>query len=97
MLVRHNIQVGETLEDISMLKYGSVDGVSKILEDNPNLSWDSELIGGEVLLIEKDYFTNKEMAAYLDEVGAAPASAVTESVEVEPAGDFNNDFNNDFS
>lgn len=100
MLSRHTVLQDQTLEDIAVVKYGSVEGVSKILDDNPTLSWDTELISGSVVLIEKEFYTNKEMAFFLNEKGAAPASAFTEvEVDDDPGnlGDFNSDFNSDFS
>ncbi len=98
MLSRHIVLEGQTLEDIAVVKYGSIEGVSKILEDNPSLSWDSELVGGTEVLLDNNFYSSKDMAFYLNEAQASPASAF---VEVEDdnnnLGDFNNDFNNDFS
>ena len=87
---------GQTLEDIAIQAYGSIDGVGKIVQDNSGLSWDSELSTGQIIFIEKDYYINKDVVNYLKARDIKPATG-SEYVLLIQTGDFNNDFNQDFS
>tara|TARA_Y100000768_G_scaffold308314_1_gene242502 strand:+ start:166 stop:456 length:291 start_codon:yes stop_codon:yes gene_type:complete len=87
---------GQTLEDIAIQAYGSIDGVGKIVQDNSDLSWDSELSTGQIIFIEKDYYINKDVVNYLKARDIKPATG-SEYVLLIQTGDFNNDFNQDFS
>ncbi len=87
---------GQTLEDIAIQAYGSIDGVGKIVQDNSGLSWDSELSTGQIIFIEKDYYINKDVFNYLKARDIKPATG-SEYVLLIQTGDFNNDFNQDFS
>lgn len=96
MLVKYYIKPDVTLEDIAVVEYGSVEGVSKILEDNPGLSWDVNLVPHTHIFIDTEYKSNAEMSTYLKLKNAEPASALTDEIQ-DQSGDYNDDYNTDFS
>lgn len=79
--------------DLAIQVYGSVEGVTWLLEDNPDLSWDSTLSPGQKLRVRDDQ-VNKQVTLYYQSKELKPASF---SELALAQGDYNIDYNTDFS
>lgn len=90
------VQHGQSIWDIALQEYGSVEAVFKLQEENsefiPNL--DVDLKAGQKLLITTPV-NNSAVANFFATDQLKPCGARTEGVEL--TGDFNGDFNNDFN
>lgn len=85
----------QTLYDIALQEFGSVEGVTRLVADNPgvNLVTPPEpgtklVVNGEIL--NRDVFENYKAN------GIKPVSLPGGQETSSGGGDFNNDFNNDF-
>ena len=84
------VQDRQTIWDIAMQEYGSVEGVFELIDDNPGLTIDSNLTGGQLLKI-KSAPVDIATLNYMQQNGIKPVSR-----DGDWAGDFNNDFSEDF-
>lgn len=50
-MATYKVKYGQTIYDIAAQKYGSVDGINKILLDNPSIKLDEKLIVGSEIII----------------------------------------------
>lgn len=60
------IQANQTLFDISIQEFGSIEAIFYILDVNPNLTIDSELVNGETILVPQREPLNKKVVDYYD-------------------------------
>lgn len=60
------IQANQTLFDISIQEFGSIEGVFYILDVNPGLTIESNLVNGETILIPNRESLNKKVVDYYD-------------------------------
>ena len=82
----------QTIVDIAIQEYGSVEAVFDIMEDNPGVNLQTR-VAGKLLKI-RDVPTNKPIADYYSANKLKPVSINKNTVS---GHDFNNDFNNDFN
>lgn len=52
MMNKYTIREGQSLFDIALQEFGAVDGVFRILADNPGLELNSNIVAGESVLID---------------------------------------------
>lgn len=92
------VQPGQTLENLALQYYGSVDAVVDLVWDNRAIlvnGFNSDLAGGEQLSIRDTPYDAVMRAAIIKEQ-VVPASGRTIPPTVVPdGGDYNNDHNND--
>lgn len=90
------VKSGQSIFDIALQEYGSVEGVYNLMQDNPARipSLDVDLLPGDVLLIGSDP-VQKDVTDYYTRNSVFPATRSEE--ESDLFGDFNNDFNDDFN
>lgn len=91
---------GQTIYDIAIQFYGSIDGVFLLLQDNPTLNGlDTILTAGQKLKIKSDAI-DADAVEYFKKNNIVPCSEVEDILDFEitpDGGDHNNDFNNDFN
>lgn len=90
----------QSIEDIALQHYGSVDGVVKLLADNrSSLSngFDSTIAPGTELAIDPDYSTNAAVKLAIAQMQLTFTSAASAELVAANGPDFNDDFNNDFN
>lgn len=68
----------QTIWDIAIQEYGSIDGAFKILNDNPNLDLATNLIPNTLILINSSPI-NKDVVNYLVEKGTTLANQPTQA------------------
>lgn len=96
-MIRIRVIEGQSLEDIAILQYGSLDGLGQILRDNHQLSWTSTLQSGDEILINQQKVLNADVVKYFQNQSTPLATAEGAYIPNTNPGDFNNDFNQDFS
>ena len=85
----------QTLWDIAIQEYGSIEGVEQLIADNPGLvDYESNLVAGTLLKVKSDA-VDKDVVDFFTKNELEPISAL--DGENNTGGDFNNDFNNDFN
>ena len=94
------VESNQTIYDVGLQKYGSIDGVFLLLTDNPQLpGLDTILIAGQKLKIKSDPIDG-DVVNYYTKNAIVPATEVTDIDEFEiiTDGDFDlDDFDeNDF-
>lgn len=67
------VENNQTIWDIALRHYGSIDGAFKILQDNPALDLDVDLVQGTLVNINQAPL-NKDVVNYLIEKGVNPAT-----------------------
>lgn len=85
---------GQTIYDIAIQEYGSIDGVDLLLKDNPSLDMATMLAPGSILHIKSEPI-DKAIVDHYKINDIRPAGRL--SSEKRIGGDFNNDFNADFN
>lgn len=63
----------QTIYDIAVQEYGSIEGIFWLMEDNPELNLQDDLVVGGQLLI-RDSVIDPELKSYLQENGVSPAN-----------------------
>jgi len=82
------IQPNQTIWDIALQEYGSVDFVYSILKANPTLTIDSEITPGELLIIPAVLGVKQKIVNYYKSIGHSPASgSLNAQVPVVPVLD----------
>lgn len=91
-------QPGQTLEDIALQEYGSVDGVTWLLLDNEDLlpaGYSSAITAGMKLQL-RDIYADQDMFHTMRRLGVVPAAMVESDGPALPTGDdHNDDYNED--
>jgi hypothetical protein len=96
------VQANQSVIDISIQVYGSIEAAFDLMEDNPTVlaNITDEIPAGTLLYIPRAP-KDKDMVSYYKRNAYLPANAVTiENIDpIDPPtdGDYNNDFNNDFN
>jgi hypothetical protein len=67
------VENNQTIWDLALRHYGSIDGAFKILQDNPTLDLDVDLVQGTLVNINQAPL-NKDVINYLIEKGVNPAT-----------------------
>ena len=93
----HIVTDGQTLFDIAIQQYGSLEGIVPLREDNPELipSIDTRLNPGDDLKIRTE-FTELDDTAQENQRLFRTKEIPVNTGDVEAIGDFNPDFNDDF-
>lgn len=71
---RYLISSGQNLYDVALHLYGSIEGITDLLVNNPGISMADELHAGQELTYTDDYRINDEVSAYLRQKGITPAN-----------------------
>jgi len=58
------VQQGQTIVDIALQEYGSVEGLFAFLEANQNLDLDSQLEPGQKVLVREEDVVNSDIVNY---------------------------------
>jgi hypothetical protein len=90
------VQPNQSVYDIAIQEYGSVEGVFLLMQDNPLIitSLDVNLIMGTRLQI-LSLPLNKEIISYYKDNHIIPVSSI-DALSVAGGGDFSIDFNKDY-
>lgn len=73
MARRIKVQNNQTVWDIALQEYGSIDGAWILLRENPSIDLDVDLIPGTLLLINSGPL-NIDVVNYLKEKAVIPAT-----------------------
>lgn len=71
---KYKIIQGQNIYDVALHIYGSVEGVTDLMVNNEELSFDTDLKAGDELVYSDDYRINEEVTAYYGTHGITPAS-----------------------
>jgi hypothetical protein len=85
--------VGQSVLDIALLACGTTEALLQLLDNNKGLSIESNLHGGEFLLVEEE---EGVMGKYLRDSGKIPATAVEHDSPYYNGEFESSDFNGDF-
>jgi hypothetical protein len=61
---KYTVISGQNLYDVALHIYGSIEGITDLLVNNPDLSMGSTLIQGQELIFSDDYVIDPEVVAY---------------------------------
>jgi hypothetical protein len=92
------VEPGQCLEDIALQEYGSIDGVTALVEDNLDLfpdGYSTDLAAGTELLVLRPP-VDQPMYDAMRRLRVVPATN-TADPGLYPAGDFNDDFSYDMN
>jgi len=97
--ITHDVIDGQTIFDVAIQFYGSIDGVFLLFNDNPQLNGLDTILNASQKLKIKSEPINAEVVNYFTKNGIVPSSEVDDLNEFEiiGTGDHNNDFNNDYN
>lgn len=68
-MATYTVKYGQSIFDVAMQKYGSLEGVELLFRDNPSLCFDSDLQVGQLLNVEEGDVLESEVVNYLDAGG----------------------------
>lgn len=90
------VQHGQSIWDIALQEYGSVEAVFTLISDNPDVltDLDVDLMPGQKLLIKGEP-VNRDVVNFYTAEGVKPSGASTQGVDLQ--GDFNDDYNDDYN
>lgn len=71
---KYTITAGQNLYDAALHIYGSIEGITDLLVNNPTLSMASKLHTGQELIYTDDYLIDADVAAYYRQRGISPAN-----------------------
>lgn len=71
---KYIITAGQNLYDVALHIYGSIEGITDLLVNNPALSMASRLSAGQELIYTDDYQIDAEVVAYYRQRGINPAN-----------------------
>lgn len=87
---------GQSLFDVALQEYGSIEHVFKIIKDNPGITINSNIGAGVTLKIDTSFVSNEEAIKAVFQANKSkdiyPVNLTDKS-----SGDFSEDFNNDFN
>jgi len=92
-MITHIVLEKQSIFDVALKYYGTVDGVFDIIKRNPTVGLANAIPTGTKLLCEPD--TTNDFANYFKKNSIEPANGDS-YVSLPENADFNNDFNNDF-
>lgn len=88
------VREGQTIWDLALEQYGSVDGVFNIISDNPDVgSVDHIFQNGDEIDVDDTAATDQNTKDFYASRLVVPVSGEEDA----PGGDFNDDFNDDFN
>lgn len=93
MVTKIRVKELQTIWDIALQEYGSVSGVKQLMDDNPEINFQTLLQPGQIIKIISEP-VNKDVRDFYKNNNIFPVSG--EKDDALPY-DFNNDFNNDFN
>lgn len=85
----------QTIYDIAVQEYGSVEGVIQIIKDNAGVNLQTGLATGQILKITAAPI-NKAVVNYFTNNNLKPVSGETNEI-TGSGGDYNDDENNDYN
>ena len=86
----------QSIWDLAIQYYGSVDGIKQLILDNPaKLNLSDGVVPGTKIIIREEMVFNKTIVDYLDKNRIKLATTVSVP-NTSGFGDFSNDFNNDY-
>jgi len=88
------VQNNQSIWDLALQHYGSMDAVAVLLADNPWMNFNDNIAAGSKVKIS-GVVMDLNVTEFLKKKGLVPATAVYDPA-VNTVSDFNNDFNNDF-
>lgn len=71
---KYTITAGQNLYDVALHIYGSIEGITDLLVNNPTLAMASKLHTGQELTYTDDYLIDADVAAYYRQRGISPAN-----------------------
>lgn len=71
---KYIITAGQNLYDTALHIYGSIEGITDLLVNNPALSMASKLHAGQELIYTDDYLIDADVAAYYRQRAISPAN-----------------------
>jgi hypothetical protein len=71
---KYKVIQGQNIYDVALHIYGSIEGVTDLLVNNEDLSFDTDLRAGDELAYSDDYRISEEVTAYYGTHGITPAS-----------------------
>lgn len=71
---KYIITAGQNLYDVALHIYGSIEGITDLLVNNPTLSMASKQYTGQELIYTDDYLIDADVAAYYRQRGISPAN-----------------------
>lgn len=83
MSAKITVQDGQSIYDIALQEYGSVEGVFHICEDNEGVNLEDELQTGQQLLIAHEPI-DAQVVEYYRRKGLKPSNGTTEPAEYTP-------------
>lgn len=96
-MVRITVDNNQSIWDIAIQYYGSVDGVQQLMIDNPTtINFNDPIVPGTKLIIRDEFVKNKPIVDYFTKKGLNLATAVSVP-SAGGYGDYSNDYNNDYS
>jgi len=88
----------QTVQDIAVQYYGSIEGQWMILADNDGIdSITGQLTAGQLVRIRENEAVNPELVDYFSRHNIAIVTGSAATGGAAASGDFNDDFNNDFN
>lgn len=86
------VQSGQTIYALGLALYGdAITGAQYLLEDNPELSSDTNLRAGQVIQVREGAAIRPDVLSYYQRDGRDPNTGQEEAL-----GSFNEDFNDDY-
>jgi hypothetical protein len=96
-MIQVTVDNNQSIWDLAIEQYGSVDGVGQLILDNPmKLNFNDDVVAGTKIIVREEMIINKPIVDYLNKKGIRLATAIAVPGG-NVLGDFNNDFNNDFN
>ena len=87
------VRNGQSVLDVIIQYYGSLDNTAEFLNLNPEISLTSKLSNGQILIVEPEGLGDENVKGFYTRNNVV----TNNDVEAESTGDFNSDFNNDFA
>jgi len=98
-MIRITVTNNQSVWDLAIEQYGSVDGIKQLILDNPTkINFNDPVPAGTQLLVREDLIPtfNKPVVDYLSKKGIRLATAVSVP-SAGGFGDYSNDYNSDYN
>lgn len=90
------VENNQSIWDLAIQHYGSVDGIKQLILDNPSkLNLSDGVVPGTKIIIRDEMIANKVIVDYLNKNRIKLATTVSVP-NTSGFGDFSNDYNNDY-
>lgn len=91
-----SVKEGQSILDIVVQQFGSLDNLADFIDDNPDLDFNSNLDNGQLVQINADGLGDENVKGFYvrssrDSNNADPPE------DTAFGGDYNNDYNNDYN